>query len=110
MARKKKQEILEPIEPTKVEFETFQRIGSYQVNQLKMDEPSCFNGDVRVRKYRIAVELVDEPPEIVGARIQAMWDACENLHHWEPLKNAARKVGWTLKGEAGNKKKKSTEA
>jgi len=29
--------------------------------------PSCFNGMVRVRRYRITIEEIDEPVEVISA-------------------------------------------
>jgi len=31
-------------------FETFREIGTYEINILSQDKPSCFNGIVRVKK------------------------------------------------------------
>ena len=65
-------------------FETFQEIDGYAKTQLIQSDPSCFNGMVRVRKYKVTVELVEEPIEVIQARIQKMWDECKNHHHWGP--------------------------
>ena len=77
-------------------FETFTEIGGYTKRQLISEEPTCFNGLVRVRKYKITVELVDEPVEVIQARIKKMWDECKNHHHWLPLKAEAEKYGLEL--------------
>lgn len=84
-----------PVYP--IQFETFRSIGGWEVSRLKQDEPSCFNGGVSVRKYRVTIELVDEPAEAIRARIQALWDKCDNPHHWGPLHAAAAKYGLTLR-------------
>jgi hypothetical protein len=70
------------------------RVGDLTV--YRHDAPSCLNGDVRVHKMRVTVELVDEPVEVIQARIQDLWERCSNYHHWDPLKQAAAKVGLTL--------------
>lgn len=77
-------------------FETFRKIDDYTKSNLIKDEPSCFNGNVCVRKYKVTVELVEEPIEVIQARIQKMWDECKNHHHWQPLKNEAKKYGLEL--------------
>lgn len=75
------------------DFETFRELSSYAISELKRDEPNCFNGEISYRKYRIAVELVDEPVEVLQERIQKLWDECENHHHWKPLQAAAKSLG-----------------
>jgi len=74
-------------------FETFRDIGPYELGNLQQKKPSCFNGVVCVRKYRVTVELVDEPVEVLRERVQALWDSCNNHHHWEPLQWIANTLG-----------------
>ena len=78
------------------EFETFAELSNYQKRNLIFDEPCCFNGQVSVRKYKHTVELVDEPIEVIQARIQKLWDECDNHHHWQALKAAAKTYGLEL--------------
>lgn len=105
MAKKKikKPESIEPAYP-KV-LETFRDIGDYYLSQMKQEEPSSFNGNVQVRRYRVTVELIDEPNEIIAERIERLWINCDNHHHWQPLKNAATKIGYEIKGEFGSQLK-----
>ena len=86
-------------------IETFKPVSSYVVGQLKQDSPSCFNGIVEVRRYRITIEPIEEPTEIIGQRLQQLWDACDNHHHAGPLHAAAKAIGWDLQGTYGSKKK-----
>jgi len=95
----------DPRAPVLRVFETFRTIDSYEVGGLRQTEPSCFNGEVRVNKFRVTVEVVDEPKEVVAARIQKLWDECDNYHHWIPLRNAAAHIGYELHGEAGSQRK-----
>ena len=81
-------------------FETFRDIGSFELRQLTLNEPSCFNGMVRVEKYRVTVEKVQEPVEAIRARLQKMWDECDNHHHREPLARAGFKYGIDLRKRA----------
>lgn len=79
-------------------FETFKQIDGFAKTNVIQKEPSCFNGFVRVRKYKVTVELIDEPLDVIHARIQKLWDEGKgNHHHWEPLLAAARKHGLELK-------------
>jgi len=79
-----------------ITFETFKELSNYYLSELKDDEPSCFNGRVRVRKVRITIEEIEESDDVIAARIQALWDKCDNHHHWMPLKAAAEEVGLKL--------------
>lgn len=81
-------------------FETFRDIGSFELRQLTQNEPSCFNGMVRVEKYRVTVEKVQEPVEVIRARLQKMWDECDNHHHREPLARTGFKYGIDLRKRA----------
>lgn len=77
-------------------FETYNEVTKYAKRQMISDNPSCFNGKVSVRKYKITIELIDEPIEVIQARIQKMWDECDNHHQWDPLKAEAKKYGLAL--------------
>lgn len=101
-----KKRATKPPEPTSYDFETFRKIGEWEVSGLKMDCPACFNGNVRVRKYRIRIELIDEPNEVIAERIQKLWNECDNHYHWEPLMAAAMKVGLELNSKDFGKDRK----
>jgi hypothetical protein len=108
MARTKKKDIPKPHEPYRVEFETMRMPWdtSREFSVIKSDTPDSFNGSVHIRKYKVTVEMVDEPIEVIQARIQELWDNCDNHHQWQPLQYMAacygmpelshetRKKGW----------------
>ena len=75
--------------------ETFQALGAYEIGKLRQD-PSCWNRNVSVEKFRITIEKVDEPVEAIHERIKKLWRECENHHHVWPLKSAAAKHGLVL--------------
>ena len=87
-------------------IETFRAIGSYILQQLKQNEPSCFNGIVDVEKYEITIVKIEEPKKVYKERLQKLWDECDNHHHWNPIKATAKKLGVELIGFAGSKRKK----
>jgi hypothetical protein len=89
----------------KTEFETFRNLGTYEVRNLKDDSPACFNEIVRVKKYKITAEEIPEPVDVVGARLQKLWDESDNYHDHGPLANAAEELGYELVGSRGNKRK-----
>jgi hypothetical protein len=78
-------------------IETFYKLWSYQTHDWRREqEPSCFNGIVSVRRYRITVEEIDEPKEVIAARIVKLWRECDNMHHIQPIKIAAKRYGVEL--------------
>jgi hypothetical protein len=85
-------------------FETYRNISDYQISNLKHENPSCFNGNIEITKYRVTIEEVEEPKEVLQARLQELWDKCNNWHHWKPLRAAARKLGYEFKNYPGIKK------
>ena len=99
MNRKKQNE--EP--PKRVELETFRYVGAYELGGMRQDEPSCFNGSVRVYKYRVTVERIEEPIEVIRERIKALYRACNNMHHLDTLHKAAANVGIELQFEQRGK-------
>ena len=77
-------------------IETFRDIGSYELGQLRQSEPSCFNGMVRVERYRVTVERIEEPVEVIRERLRAMWATTKNHHHRDPLLRMGKKYGIDL--------------
>lgn len=87
-------------------FETFKQIGSYEQSVLQKKDATCFNGMVNIHKYKVTIEPIEEPKEILAERLQKLWDECDNLHHWTPLQEAAKEIGYELKGSFGSLRKK----
>ncbi len=99
-----------PPDPVSEPFviETFLPVGYYERRILAQPEPSCWNGSVRVRKTRVTIQPIDEPREVVAARVQELWEHSDNYHHWEPLRRAADQLGYELIGPPGARAKKET--
>jgi hypothetical protein len=88
MARKAK-----PIPEPKIQsYETY--YSYWDVH--KDDTPSCFNSNVRVRKYRFTRELIDEPLEVIQARIIDLWEHCHNHHHFHAIQKTGKDYGLGL--------------
>lgn len=84
--------------PDKVEFETFRDLrGTYHIKDMTLVSPSCFNSDVLVRKFRITIELIDEPVEVIQERLKTLFANSKNHHDYEPLVSAGKKYGIELK-------------
>lgn len=61
-----------------------------------INHPSCFNGDVSITRYRITVERIDDPPEVLHERLRGLWRHTDNWHHRDPLRQAALRHGLEL--------------
>ena len=92
MRKKKEPPKPMPHEAFKKSIETF---NDYAINSAMSncisDKPSSFNSNVQVRKYKITVEMIEEPIEIIQERIINLWEECDNHHHWKPLKAMAER-------------------
>lgn len=85
-----------PPDPFPLTFETFREIDGYDRRTLETSEPACFNGYVRVARYRVTVERIAEPVEVIHARILKLWRESANYHDIKPLRRAAAKYGLEL--------------
>ncbi len=101
---KTKKEIVKDVYPKVIE--TFRPVGDWELTNMKSSGPSTFNGIVQFRKYRVTVELIDEPVEVLQERLEKLWLECDNHHQWTPIQNAAKSIGYTFKGERGSQKVK----
>lgn len=102
MAKKKP----EP-KPKRHEIETFRDIGQWEMRQISQSEPSCSNGIVRVHKWRVVAELIEEPVEVIAERLLKLWRESDNIHDMGPLKVAAAEIGFQLPhGEWGRDRKR----
>lgn len=73
----------------RVEFETYLEPDGYAVRNLCQEEPSCFNGTVRARRYRVVIEEIEEPVGVIAARLRKMYEESDNSHHMRPLMEVA---------------------
>jgi hypothetical protein len=97
---------IKEVPPSKIEFETFRKLIGYSLYDLEQKEPSCFNGDVRVRKYKVTIELIDEPKEVLYERLLNLWETCDNYRHKDPLRAEANKLGFELPEGSFRKREK----
>ena len=105
MAKKKTTQPQTPPPPSyPITFETFREIDNYWRGQLTDLGPTCWNGRVSIVKYKVTIEVVEEPIEVLQQRVQDLWDYSDNYHHNEPLCKAAAKIGYKLQGSRGSKK------
>lgn len=103
MAKNKKT----PEETNKIiSFETFQTFGSHEICNMTRDIPTCFNGMVKIKKYKVTIEPIEESIDAYTKRLQDMWEKCDNHHHVAPIESVAKSLGIILKGNRGSKLKK----
>lgn len=86
-------------------IETFYPVGNWEFRNWQVAAPSTMNGWVRFKKYKITVEEVFEPVEILQERLETLWVENDNSHNWGPLQAAVASIGYEFKGERGSKKK-----
>lgn len=77
----------------------------YRSNDYIQDEPSCFNGMVRVNRYRITVEKISEPHKVLCDRLQMLWEQSLNMNSYDDLKAEAKRLKYDLRGPMGGNKK-----
>lgn len=88
---------------TTVSFETFKKLNFFDTNNIYQREPSCFNGMVRFKKYRVTIEPIEESDEVYAARLQELWDNSDNHHDSQPLEKAAASIGYEFTTKRGSK-------
>lgn len=81
----------------KIEFETFRKINDYNIKNLTQEAPDCFNGVVSVKKYKITVEEVKEPVEVIQERIQKLYDENKNYHNSLPIQAVAKEYNYEIR-------------
>lgn len=86
-------------------IETFMSPSYMMLKNLKQKEPSCFNGLVRVRRYRITIEEIPESKEVIEERLEKLWVESDNSHHMKPLNSVASSMKYKFKGTWASKRK-----
>lgn len=67
-------------------------------------KPTSFNGMVNIERYKITIEKLDEPKEIICERLEYLWTHESNFHQYEPLKEKAKELNYEFKGKFGESK------
>ena len=60
------------------------------------DGPSCFNGRVRLQRYRVTVESIDESKDVYAERLRILWRGTDNYNDRDCLKREAKALGIEL--------------
>lgn len=107
MAKNKKSKAV-PVESYPKTIETYKPVGDWELRNMKYNsgQPSCFNGVVNIKRYKVTVELIEEPVEVYQERLEKLWEESDNFHHYNPLEKMAKEIGYSFKGEFGSRRKK----
>ena len=92
--------------PIRVEYEVFGK--PYYFNSpanIGSKVPMCLNGNVYYEKWRVIMEKIEEPVEILAARLLDLWETSNNIHDWSELKAEAKKLGIELPHERLGKRR-----
>lgn len=76
-------------------LETF-RPPHHEVARLKSNEPACFNGMVHVQRYRVTVELIEEPAHVLEERLRALLATAKRVDSKREILAEAKRLGITL--------------
>lgn len=88
-----------PVEPPPLPaypkvIETYGEPASYTIDRMTSSEPWAGNGYVQIERYRITVERIEEPREVLIERLRMLWRTSEPNHHsWDPMRAKARELG-----------------
>ena len=74
-----------------------------RLSDMTQDSPSCFNGMIRIKKYRVTIEEIEESDEVMAQRLQDLWEHSRSWHDGADIQKEAKKRGVELVGERGKK-------
>lgn len=79
----------------KVILETFGN-PEEQIKRLVVEAPTAFNGIVRVERYRVTVERIEEPADVLKARLNELLERKGHIDKNKQVRKAAAKLGIKL--------------
>jgi hypothetical protein len=81
--------------PEPVVIETFTDIKRL-VRQATQDEPSHLNNEIQVQRYRVTIELIEEPDEVIRDRLLALYDQRGHVDKYRAIRAEAKRLGIDL--------------
>ena len=87
-----------PTEPVSISVEGFSDSRTPHPNNRYgglplSDSAWVCNGNVRAYRYRVTVERIDEPREVIVARLVSMYNVSKNHHEHTALSDEAARLG-----------------
>lgn len=68
--------------------------GVPRIDRIQQTSPEAFNGMVFVERYRITIEKIEEPKDVLLQRLRELWETTERNHHlWGPIRQKALELG-----------------
>lgn len=67
-----------------------------QIQRVMKEEPHVFNGIVRVERYRVTIERIEEPQEALQARLIELLDQPGHIDKNKRVRQEAKRLGVTL--------------
>ncbi len=80
----------------KKQIEVFGEPNDYLLQHLGSKEPRVWNGGVAVKRYRVTVEEIDEPKDVLKQRLQALLLKRGHISDPESIRAEAKRLGITL--------------
>lgn len=77
-------------------LEVFGKPTEYSLNQLGSCKPSVFNDVVKVERYRVTIEKIEEPNEVLRERMIVMMAERGHIDKNSNLRAEAKRLGITL--------------
>lgn len=67
----------------------------------RVEQPTdAVSGIIHIERYRITVERIEEPVEVLRARLKELWLVDErNSHHWYAFERVAKELGMDFRAE-----------
>lgn len=78
--------------------ETFGKPSDFQIRAITHAEPYVHNGEVHVERYRVTIERIDEPEEVIKERLEALLQQKHHIDTPKAIRAKARSLGLTLDG------------
>ncbi len=78
------------------QIEVFGLPNDYLLGQLGKREPTIWNGQVSVKRYRVTVEEIEEPAEVLKERLLALLMQRGHIENANSIRAEAKRLGITL--------------
>lgn len=77
---------------------TLETFGNPQdmIKPLMESEPSVFNGIVSVERYRVTIERIEEPQDVLKSRLQMLLDQKGHIDKNKEVRKEASRLGIKL--------------
>jgi hypothetical protein len=77
----------------------------YELDNLERNnkEPTAFNSTVRIKKYKITIELIEEPLERLKERLKELYKKETNWHNKEALNGYSKSIFGVIVSELDKK-------